>query len=41
MNGPSMEWAIPPENIKKYEGMFDGLERSGDKVAGQVVSKVI
>lgn len=38
--GSSAEWAIPPENVKKYENLFESMERAGDKVSGEVMSKV-
>lgn len=36
----SAEWAIPPENVKKYENLFENMEHIGDKVSGEVMSKV-
>ncbi|VDK39726.1 unnamed protein product [Taenia asiatica] len=37
----SAEWAIPPENVKKYENLFENMERAGDKVSGEVMSKFL
>ncbi|KAM3173021.1 hypothetical protein ACTXT7_013354 [Hymenolepis weldensis] len=37
----SAEWAIPPENVKKYENLFENMEHIGDKVSGEVMSKFL
>ncbi|VDL59168.1 unnamed protein product [Hymenolepis diminuta] len=37
----SVEWAIPPENVKKYENLFENMEHIGDKVSGEVMSKFL
>nr|CDS33583.1 epidermal growth factor receptor substrate [Hymenolepis microstoma] len=37
----SVEWAIPPENVKKYENLFENMVHIGDKVSGEVMSKFL
>ncbi|KAM7536548.1 hypothetical protein Aperf_G00000088156 [Anoplocephala perfoliata] len=37
----SAEWAIPPENVKKYENLFENIEHIGDKIPGEVMSKFL
>ncbi|EUB61403.1 Epidermal growth factor receptor substrate 15-like protein [Echinococcus granulosus] len=37
----SVEWAIPSENVKKYENLFENMEHAGDKVSGEVMSKFL
>ncbi|CUT98772.1 epidermal growth factor receptor substrate [Echinococcus multilocularis] len=37
----SAEWAIPSENVKKYENLFENMEHAGDKVSGEVMSKFL
>ncbi|VDD82275.1 unnamed protein product [Mesocestoides corti] len=41
MGGSSSEWAIPSDNIKKYESMFESMERCSDKVSGEVMKKFL